>query len=184
MKQWLDDYFNLYKKALFNESVHDELINAKNFITDCHNSGGKVIIVGNGGSAAIASHFSVDLTKNARIRSVNFNESSLITCFSNDFGYDNWVEKAVEFYSKPEDLTIFISSSGKSPNIINGIGQAKAMGLKTITFSGFNQNNELSKRGDLNFWVDSCAYNIVENTHQIWLLCIIDMIIGKAEYSA
>ena len=126
----------------------------------------------------------MDLTKNARIRSVNFNDSSLLTCFSNDYGYENWVKKAIEFYGEPNDVAIFISSSGNSPNIINGIDQAKLMGMKTITLSGFSPENKLSNLGELNFWVNSSAYNIVENTHQIWLLCIIDMIIGKPEYPA
>ena len=184
MKKWLDEYFDLYKKVIFDKSVYDTIINAKDMIVDCHDSGGKVIIVGNGGSAAIASHYSVDLTKNARIRSVNFNDSSLLTCFSNDYGYENWVKKAIEFYGEPNDVAIFISSSGNSPNIINGIDQAKLMGMKTITLSGFSPENKLSNLGELNFWVNSSAYNIVENTHQIWLLCIIDMIIGKPEYPA
>ena len=56
------------------------------------------MIFGNGGSAAIASHFSVDLTKNAGVRCTNYNESDLLTCFANDFGYEKWVEKAIEFY--------------------------------------------------------------------------------------
>ena len=53
----------------------------------------KIIIVGNGGSAAIASHFSVDMTKNGGVRCINFNESDLLTCFANDYGYENWVKE-------------------------------------------------------------------------------------------
>ena len=184
MKNWLKSYFELYKNTMFDESVFDNLILARNKIIDCGESGKKVLIVGNGGSAAIASHFSVDLTKNAGIRCINFNESSLITCFANDYGYENWVAKAVEYYGDEGDLAIFISSSGNSLNIVNGIETAKSLGISTITYSGFHSSNQLSSLGDINFWVDSKAYNIVENTHQIWLLCIIDMIIGKSEYPA
>ena len=78
----------------------------------------KVIIVGNGGSAAMASHVCVDLTKACNIRAVNFNEADLLTCFSNDYGYENWVKKAVDFYADKKDLFICISSSGMSKNII------------------------------------------------------------------
>ena len=184
MKNWLKDYFEMYRNSLLDESVFDDLILGKDKILKCNESGKKILIVGNGGSAAIASHFSVDLTKNARIRCINFNESSLITCFSNDFGYENWVAKAVEYYGDEGDLAIFISSSGNSLNIINGIETAKSLKIGTITLSGFSSNNKLSGLGDINFWVDSKAYNIVENTHQVWLLCIIDMIIGKSEYPA
>ena len=75
------------------------------------------MIFGNGGSAAISSHVSIDLTKNAKIRTLNFNEADLITCFSNDFGYEKWVEKAVEYYHQKNDILILISSSGESRNV-------------------------------------------------------------------
>ena len=68
----------------------------------------KAIIAGNGGSAAIASHFSVDLTKNAKVRCVNFNEMDLLTCFSNDFGYEKWIEKSQIFMQK-KNVLILIS---------------------------------------------------------------------------
>ena len=58
------------------------------------------------------------------------------------------------------------------------------MGLPVVTFTGFKPDNPLKQEGELNFWVDSKAYNVVENTHQIWLLMVCDLIIGKAEYSA
>ena len=83
------------------------------------------MIFGNGGSAAIASHFSVDLTKNAKIRCTNYNESDLLTCFSNDYGYEKWVEKSIDFFSDPGDVVILISSSGRSKNMLNGAKSAK-----------------------------------------------------------
>ena len=141
------------------------------------------MIFGNGGSAAIASHVSVDLTKNANIRCTNYNEADLITCFSNDYGYEKWIEKAVDFYSDQNDVLILISSSGKSKNMINACKAARKKNIsKIITFTGHEKNNPLSKLGDINFWIDSKAYNFVENTHQIWLLTICDLIIGKREY--
>ena len=136
----------------------------------------KIILVGNGGSASIASHVAVDFTKVLKVRAVNFNEANLITCFANDYGYENWVAKAVESYGIRGDLAIFISSSGKSKNIIRGCKYAKKLGIYTITLSGFKKNNILSKSGHLNFWINSKKYNHVENVHQIWLLSIIDYI--------
>jgi len=142
----------------------------------------KLIIIGNGGSAAMASHVTVDLTKNAGIRAINFNEADLITCFANDYGYENWVSQAIKFYADRGDLAILISSSGSSKNIINGAKTAKELGLQVITFSGFNPENQLRKSGDINFYVDSKGYNIVEMSHHVWLLAIVDKIIGKIEY--
>ena len=62
--------------------------------------------------------------------------------------------------------------------------QANKMRIHVITLSGFEQDNPLMQLGELNFWVDSKAYNVIENIHQIWLLMICDLILGKIEYSA
>ena len=137
----------------------------------------KIIIVGNGGSAAIASHFSVDLTKNAKVRCVNFNESDLITCFSNDYGYENWVKEALRFYLDNQDLVILISSSGKSKNMINAAKFLKNKKNKLITFTEFSGKNRLNKYGLLNFIVNSNNYNYIENTHQYWLLTLVDLVV-------
>ena len=177
------DYFNILSEKI--KEVDIGILNqAIEMIKITNQNGGKTIIVGNGGSAATASHVSVDLTKNANIRAVNFNEADLLTCFSNDYGYDRWVEKAIEFYADTGDLIILISSSGTSKNIINGGRKAKGMGLKVITFSGFNADNSLRQLGDINLWVNSKAYNIIEMTHTIWLVAMVDKIIGNMEYSA
>ena len=183
-KNWLKHYMNLYKETLFDNSIFDDLISIKDIFLEASKKDNKIIFMGNGGSAAMASHCSVDLTKNARIRAVNFNEADLLTCFSNDYGYDLWSQKALEFYSKPGDVVVLISSSGNSMNIVNAAKYSKSNNLQTITFTGFDKSNKTRKIGDINLWVDSKAYNIVEMTHHIWILSIVDMIIGNAEYSA
>ena len=180
VKNYLEDFSLLIKS---DETIVDKIVLAKNILLDIKNKNGKIMIFGNGGSAAIASHVSVDLTKNANIRSVNFNEADLITCFSNDYGYEKWVEKAIDFYADSSDALILISSSGKSQNMINACKAARNKKIsKIITFTGHDKNNPLSKLGDINFWINSKAYNFVENTHQVWLLTIVDLIIGKREY--
>tara|TARA_B100001142_G_scaffold311010_1_gene345033 strand:- start:223 stop:783 length:561 start_codon:yes stop_codon:yes gene_type:complete len=183
-KKFIKDYLERYNKSLFENDISNQMIKMKNMLIDLKNNGKKVIIAGNGGSAAMASHASVDFTKQGGIRTVNFNESDLITCFANDYGYENWVAKAIEFYADKGDMVILISSSGSSQNMINASKTAKDLGLPVITFSGFKNDNPLKKEGELNFWVDSKAYNVIENTHLIWLLMICDLIIGEAEYSA
>ena len=137
-------------------------------------SGRKVIVAGNGGSAAIASHVSVDLTKAARVRSICFNESDLITCYANDYGYENWLAKAIDSFGDAADVAVLISSSGQSSNIINAARHAKLQGLGVITFSGFDPENKLRAMGDLNLWVDSRSYNVVETVHQTWLLACVE----------
>ena len=183
--KFLKNYFNNYKNLLDNDLYLDDLVKVKDISKKTKSNKKKIMIFGNGGSAAIASHFSVDLTKNARIRCTNYNESDLLTCFSNDFGYERWVEKAINFYGDKGDIVILISSSGKSQNMINGAKEARKKGIKKIiTFTGNNKKNKLKKLGDINFWVDSKAYNHIENIHQVLLLSLVDLIIGKSVYSA
>ena len=180
VKEYLNDFSALIKP---DDQTIKKIIEVKDLLARTKKNGTKIMIFGNGGSAAIASHFSVDLTKNGNIRCVNFNESDLITCFSNDYGFEKWVEKAVDFYADKGDVLILISSSGKSPNMLNACKAAKVKKISTIiTFTGHEKNNPLSKLGDVNFWIDSKAYNFVENIHQVWLLTIVDLIIGKREY--
>tara|TARA_B100000029_G_scaffold509260_1_gene598028 strand:+ start:4268 stop:4828 length:561 start_codon:yes stop_codon:yes gene_type:complete len=181
---FINNYFKKYKQSLFETDVSEELKAMKRILLNSQKNKKKVMIAGNGGSAAIASHVSVDLTKQAGIRTINFNEVDLITCFSNDYGYEHWVSKAVEFYGDEEDVLILISSSGNSKNMIEAAKIAKQMNISIITFTGFDRNNPLKKEGEINFWLESFAYNVVECTHQIWLLMVCDLIIGKTEYSA
>ena len=180
VKAYLEDFSALVKP---NDQIVEKIISAKNTLIQAKKNNAKIMIFGNGGSAAIASHASVDLTKNANIRSVNFNEADLITCFSNDYGYERWIEKAIHFYADSKDVLILISSSGKSQNMLKACEAAKNKKMsKIITFTGHDKDNPLSKLGDINFWINSKAYNFVENIHQVWLLTIVDLIIGKREY--
>lgn len=179
---WLKEYFDLYKKPLFDVAIYRDLLTLKHDLETIHKNDCKTMIMGNGGSAAMASHVAVDFTKNAGIRMVNFNEADLITCLANDYGYEHWMAKSIELYGADGDQVILISSSGKSPNVINAAETAKDKGYKVITFTGFNEDNLLKSNGDLNFWVNSRAYNVVEMIHHIWLLAVCDAVIGKAEY--
>jgi len=178
------DYFSKYFNRL-NERLHsvnpENLRQIANLAQNVHLENRKIIVVGNGGSAAMASHVTVDFTKGAGIRAVNFNEADLLTCFANDYGYEFWVSKALEFYADSGDLIILISSSGQSPNMLNGAKKAKEMNLTSITLSGFRSDNLLRTLGDVNLWVDSTSYNIVEMTHHVWLLAIIDYLIDQKQ---
>jgi D-sedoheptulose 7-phosphate isomerase len=183
--KFLDEYFDDFKKIInFNsDKIKKKLINLKKIFITTKKNRKKILIFGNGGSAAIASHFSVDLTKNAKIRCANYNEPDLITCFSNDFGYEHWVEMAIKYYGNKGDVLIVISSSGKSKNMINAsIAARKKKFSKIITLTGHSVNNPVKKLGDINLWVNSKAYNYIENIHQFWLLSLVDLVIGKKNY--
>ena len=178
-EQWIEEYLKRFRALLGDRELANQMVMLKDLFEEAQLRGSKVIIAGNGGSAAIASHCSVDLTKSAGIRCVNFNEADLITCLANDYGYEQWVAKAFQFYAEEGDLAILISSSGRSLNIINGTRKAKEIGLDVITLSGFLKDNPLRNLGDLNLWVSSNTYNVVEMTHHVWLVAIIDYLIAK-----
>jgi len=183
--KFLDKYFKDFKNLVDsnNNEIIKKLINLKKILINARKNKKKIIIFGNGGSASIASHFSVDLTKNAKIRCVNCNEADLITCFSNDYGYEHWIEMAINYFGDKNDVLIVISSSGKSKNIINACTAAKKKKFsKIITLTGHSIKNPIKKLGNINLWVNSKAYNKIENIHQFWLLSLVDLIIGKANY--
>lgn len=177
---FFDSYFNALSARLRDASA-DELGELLQVFVDVRDKGRKVILVGNGGSAAIASHVAVDLTKAARVRAINFNEADLITCFGNDYGYENWMGKALEFYGDSGDVAVIISSSGQSQNVVIGAKTARDLGLHVVTLSGFHSDNPLRALGDLNLWVKSESYNVVETTHQSWLLAVIDRLVETGQ---
>ncbi|MBT4922848.1 MAG: SIS domain-containing protein [Rickettsiales bacterium] len=180
---WLDDYFDRYKKLAFEKEIYPDLITFKEMALEVKANNKKIIFIGNGASAATSSHCAVDFTKQAGVRSITFNEAGLLTCFANDFGYENSHAKALDFYALEGDLVVLVSCSGNSPNIVKAAEFAKSKGLKIITFTGCSADNASRQLGDLNFWVDSKAYNVIESIHMMWITCVVDLIVGKAEYS-
>ena len=171
-------YFERLSTA-FKDIDPAELEKSAHLIREAGARNGRIFFGGNGGSAAIASHAAIDFTKAAGISSECFNEASLITCFANDYGYQHWLEKALEFHASRHDVAILISSSGRSPNILNAAKKARELGMTLITLSGFDADNPLKALGDVNLWVESRSYNIVENVHQVWLLAICDRLAGS-----
>ena len=176
--KYFDKYFSTIKTSLDSVDVF-QLEKVANLIAKVNTLGNKIIVVGNGGSASIASHVTVDFINAAKIKAINFNESSIITCFANDYGYENWVSKALDCYADSGDVAILISSSGQSQNMLVGAKKAKSINVDVVTLSGFSSDNPLRQLGDVNLWVDSKAYNIVEMTHHVWLLAIVDYIIAN-----
>ena len=179
---WIDTYINRYREILASKDIFPELLKAKEIIIAAQTAGNKLMFSGNGASASIAAHLAVDFTKQGGVKAMTFNEPNLITAFANDFGYEKWVQEAIRFYGEPGDVAVLISSSGKSPNIVTAAKYAAANGIKVITLTGFGADNPLKALGDVNLWVDSRGYNIIECVHMIWLTTICDLIIGRAEY--
>lgn len=163
------------KKLALGEAVaafHDE-------VARCAAAGGKVIYIGNGGSASIAGHMAADLWKNGGVKTLCFSEPSLLTCLANDLGYENVFSAPTETYADKGDLYVAISSSGQSPNILKAAAAALKKGCTLVTMSGFKADNPLRGMGALNFYVDSMVYGVVETAHSALCHSVVDCVIRE-----
>ena len=182
-KEFLKKYWDEYRRLILQGRDDSKIISLRDSIKDTIKSDGKLYFVGNGASASLCSHAATDFTKQAKIESHAFNDHNLITALSNDYGYENWVAKAIEYFVKPCDRVIFISVSGNSQNLVNGLKYAKKEKIPNASLTGSNSNNFLNVNSDNSIWIDSKSYNIVESIHTIYLTLIIDLFIGKTVYS-
>jgi D-sedoheptulose 7-phosphate isomerase len=159
-------------------AIDDAINQLVTLAKDVHAAGNKLIFVGNGGSAAIASHMATDYSKNGDVRSIALNDGAMLTCLGNDLGYDRVFAKQLELHARAGDLLIAISSSGRSPNILNAVEAARAANCKVVTLSGFKADNPLRRLGDFNFFLPSDRYGFVEIGHLTICHAILDFICG------
>lgn len=148
-------------------SIHDLLYTSKK-------NSKSIFVIGNGGSAGLASHHAVDLVNVVRASAMAFVEPGLLTCMGNDYGYENTFSRPLETIAHEQDILIAISSSGKSKNILNACYKAKEKGLRVITLSGFHAKNPLRQLGDINIWTGCEDYGLVETAHFFILHTIVD----------
>lgn len=166
---------NLYKEkfeAYFNSPVIREQIGQSVELLSVKER--RIFFIGNGGSNSICSHMTEDFAKIGGFRTYGFSDAALITCFANDYGYEKAMEEWLKIYFSADDLLIAISSSGESKNILNAVALAKSKNGKIITLSGFKENNQLSRMGDINFYIGMSNYGVVECFHQVILHIIVD----------
>ena len=135
----------------------------------------KVIIIGNGGSNAMASHISVDYTKFLNKRAISFSDAPRLTAYINDYGRDEAYKQFISEFATKETLIILISSSGNSNNVINAAKYCEDNSLVYAALSGFKSSNKLNNmNADFKFWVDAESYGVVECAHEILLHSIVN----------
>lgn len=142
---------------------------AMEILAGARERGASIYIVGNGGSASVASHAVVDMVNVAKLRAFTLHDASLLTCMTNDYGYENAFARVLGHVIKPGDTLVAISSSGRSQNIRNAAQVAAENGGAVITLSGFTHDNPLRVMGDVNIWLNSGDYGLVEIGHQFIL---------------
>jgi D-sedoheptulose 7-phosphate isomerase len=169
------DFFRAYKKS-FAEMIEawDEgaLERIAKVLEEARDRGATLLIAGNGGSAAIANHTECDATKGTFhdaapplvSRSLSANPS-VLTAIGNDIGFASIFERQIDYYGRPGDVLLLVSSSGNSPNVVKACEVAKARGLVTIALVGFS-GGALKGLADHCLFVASHNYGIVEDMHQ------------------
>ena len=155
------------------ERVADELL-------DCHRRGGTIFVLGNGGSAATASHFACDLAKGTRcvgrpaFRVVPLTDNvPLITAWGNDTSYDNVFAEQLAALVRPGDVVVIISASGNSPNVLRAADVAREERATVIALTGAS-GGALAPRADIGVRVPLASMEQVEDAHLIMAhsLCV------------
>ena len=152
----------------------DGLGRALDVMVSACKAGRKIIFIGNGGSAAIASHMAIDYWKNGGLSAIAFNDSSLLTCVSNDYSFERVFAEPLRQFAGAGDCLVAVSSGGRSKNILNGVAVGRQKRCHVITLSGFDSANPLRTLGDLNFYVNSHNYGMVEIAHLSLLHSVLD----------
>lgn len=184
----LDRYFTFLRHVLVNATATKPggegldyaaaVSNSMQLARATHDAGRKIIFIGNGGSAAIASHMATDYSKNGGLRAMAMNDGATLTCLSNDLGYENVFAKQIDMHANDGDLLVAISSSGRSESITKAVRTAREKGCAVVTLSGFAPGNPLRDLGDLNFYVASDQYGYVEIAHLAICHAILDFSCG------
>ena len=178
----IDEHISVIRKLgnTFNESLE----NAISDIVFALNNGGTIFVCGNGGSSSDSQHFVAELVGRFKyprkaLRAVSLtSDTSVLTCISNDFGYENIFSRQVEALGKEQDVLIAISTSGKSQNIINCLYTSKSIGLKTIALLGDNTDS-VKNYADHILKVPSSSTQRIQECHILILHLICELIEEK-----
>jgi|TARA_B110000090_G_scaffold83675_1_gene95164 D-sedoheptulose 7-phosphate isomerase len=169
-KDFYLEYIN-QKNVLLQNIDFRELNKVINLLKKCFKNKNIVYTCGNGGSSSLADHFTCDFIKqsnnktNLQVKSISLTSNfSLISAIANDINYDQIFSFQIEKLCKKNDVLFLFSVSGNSPNLVEAIKKAKKIGVKTISFTGFN-GGKLAKLSDLNLNFPIANYGIVEDCH-------------------
>ena len=133
-----------------------------------------IIILGNGGSNSIAAHLAEDYTKCLNKKALSFSDGARLTCYINDYGFENSYKEFIQHFYTKNTLVILISSSGESPNITTAGEFCAAKNIPFIVLSGFKESNALNRLpAVLKYHVASMDYGVIENSHQVFLHSIL-----------
>ena len=170
MEQAINNYFDMLKTSIDNLD-RNAIISFINLLLKARENGNNIYIMGNGGSASTASHFTCDFNKglsykkDIRFKMISLNDNiPTMLAYSNDLGYENVFVEQLKNFLKKDDVVIGISGSGNSKNILNAIEYANDLGAKTVGLTGFD-GGKLKDIVDISIHTDINNMQIAEDVH-------------------
>lgn len=164
----LEDSANIKKTMA--QNLADIIVDAAQIILNVYRAGGKVLLIGNGGSAADAQHIAAELVGRFKLERVGLpamaltTNTSSLTALANDYGYDSVFSRQLEALANDKDVLIAITTSGTSPNILKAVEMARSKGLKVIVLTGGN-GGKLKDMADLTIAVPSDDIARIQEAH-------------------
>ena len=152
------------------KSIGSSLEVAANICIDSLKQGGKILIFGNGGSAADAQHIAAELVGRYKLERKGLSaialstDTSSLTAIANDYGYEHVFDRQIEALANPEDVAIGISTSGNSSNVVNALQSANKIGCKSIGLSG-KSGGDMNKLCDVNLIIPAKDTARIQEMH-------------------
>lgn len=172
MEQSINNYFDMLKTSIDNLD-RNAIISFINLLLKTRENGNNIYIMGNGGSASTASHFTCDFNKglsykkDIRFKMISLNDNiPTMLAYSNDLGYENVFVEQLKNFLKKDDVVIGISGSGNSKNILNAIEYANDLGAKTVGLTGFD-GGKLKDIVDISIHTNINNMQIAEDVHMM-----------------
>ena len=180
IKKRIQESIDVKKKVI--ETQADTIARMVEEITSSFKQNGKVIFFGNGGSAADSQHVAAEFIGRFERERKSLpaialtTDTSILTALGNDYGFESVFSRQLEGIGKKGDVAVAISTSGNSPNVLEGVRQAKKMGIKTLAFTG-RDGGKLAKAGDVSLIVPSDNTARIQEAH----ICIFHIICELVE---
>ena len=157
-------------KKMVAKTLSDLIVNAINMIISAYKAGGKVLLIGNGGSAADAQHIAAELVGRFKLERMALpaialtTDTSILTSVANDYKYDNVFSRQVEALANNEDILIAITTSGNSINVLKAVEMARSKNVKVIGLTG-RDGGKLKDMADMTIMIPSDNTPRIQEAH-------------------
>ena len=170
VKRQLQQSLETLQKVLADEQIHEAVVQAGEITATAMKSGKKLMVCGNGGSAADAQHLVAEFVSRLTVdrpalRSIALTtDTSILTAIGNDYSYDNVFERQIEALGQTGDVLLAISTSGNSKNCVKALKLARQMGIHTISYTG-NGGGAMRELSDINVIIPSSTTMNIQESH-------------------